>query len=75
MIYMNRLTRKYILEKTVQLNRHLGPTEERLCLHVLNRLNLVPEHVETRRLYNPAQPGMEQVFNILFFSSLIKNKY
>ena len=46
---------------------HLGPDEERLALHLLNRLpqalgfRQVPEHIERRPLYNPLQPGIEQV--------------
>lgn len=36
--------------------------EEHLALAVLNRwnTNLVPEHVESRPLYNPEKPGIEQ---------------
>jgi hypothetical protein len=41
---------------------HLGMKHERLCLHVLKEFNLVPEHVETRKLYSPSQPEIEQVF-------------
>ncbi|XP_010178644.1 PREDICTED: dysferlin-like, partial [Mesitornis unicolor] len=48
------------LEDGKPLNPHLGPVEERLALYALRRQGLVPEHVETRALYSPLQPDIEQ---------------
>ncbi|NXD88465.1 MYOF protein, partial [Halcyon senegalensis] len=40
--------------------RHPGVPRERLALHVLHAWHLVPQHLETRTLYNSTQPGLEQ---------------
>jgi hypothetical protein len=66
----------------VSINPQLPPTvhEEYLALAVLHHwheiprvgTHLVPEHVETRALFNPDKPGIEQVFILFLFYYFIK---
>ncbi|XP_071827020.1 myoferlin-like isoform X6 [Apostichopus japonicus] len=41
-------------------NPHEGEESERLALYALNTLPLVKEHIETRPLYSPLMPDIEQ---------------
>ena len=59
-------------EDEVKNNPHLGAKDERLCLYALHEFKLVPEHVETRKLYNPIQPDIEQVLFKINYKSFFK---
>ena len=48
-------------EANKKIHQHLGPPNERICLHVLRKQTLVPEHVESRTLYSSFQPTLSQV--------------
>ena len=46
----------------VKLHKYIGSDEQQLALALLHKeKKLVPEHVETRTLENPNQPGISQV--------------
>ncbi|XP_078613873.1 dysferlin-like isoform X2 [Branchiostoma floridae x Branchiostoma japonicum] len=45
---------------SVSNTEEVGIRRQKLALKVLRSLCLVPEHVETRALYSPLQPGLEQ---------------
>lgn len=56
----NRVYKLSEFENGKVLSPDLGPPDQRLALHILNTTDVVREHVETRPLYNPLQPGIEQ---------------
>ena len=46
-------------------DKTLGSDEHRLALYVLHELGVVPEHFETRTLFNEDCPGIPQVIDHL----------
>ncbi|EDV22852.1 uncharacterized protein TRIADDRAFT_28445, partial [Trichoplax adhaerens] len=47
-------------EQNIKQHEHLGPADQRLALHALLSQTVVQEHIETRPLYSPLQPLIEQ---------------
>ncbi|XP_032085532.1 myoferlin-like isoform X4 [Thamnophis elegans] len=59
-VFMGRTYLLSDFETNIASHGHLGPAKERMALHLLRTCGLVSEHVETRTLYDPALPGIDQ---------------
>ncbi|XP_077162073.1 fer-1-like protein 5 isoform X2 [Paroedura picta] len=58
--FMDRTFLLSDFETKTPSHNYLGPPKERMALHLLRLCGLVPEHLETRPLYNSVLPGIEQ---------------
>lgn len=58
-IYLHSLP----IEEGRKLHPDVGEPKQRLALYVLQQIDTVPEHIETRTIYNTIHPNISQVCN------------